>query len=1298
MLQIQSLLISDFSGGITENILADDPRRSEKLDNFYIAEDKSLLERGAFTPHPYITSYGENSSGMIYPVENNKVFRFFDSKIYVSDSSKLNTLQSVKAVDVAGSDYNFGFEKNEQISYATLNNSLIYVTSDRGLDPALIYKPQGDYSDLDFNKYVAVKAGLPSPVGRVLLRREESLSEGIALANDIRNNFINHILNAKGLFDSNTPYDPNFLHPRIDSDALSWISDDLNPNYIGYSGPFTQAAATEFVSFVSLFRGLLKAYNIHAKFNPLPLTSVIGYSNEWHWSFDLLSLVYSGQTITYRNPGGIFRFLTDPDENYDATTKTEDEFLKDDYFVDLLQVLNDLRDLYNLHVFSPQTHYRGTFNELSHFEVLNQNVVTQPRATIYIEDTPLQAESNFEHYIAFVNNLKRFYQSHIIGFPNGSPHKAGPYGSLTNAPANLSCFFDDATTLEEANRIVYWMRVSWNIHFADSNVSFAQNITFNTTAGIPNLTSVVNTDTGAAITLVPGQIVFVNFVGLSFFYPVDGWQPSPIGGLRVAARVESSGSGTATLSAPVFNSVVGQLGQVGPSWWHNSSATRAQGFELGSIQSTAQSRANSSENLGIPYTTVAANFSEMVDLANDLWTAFNNHNLNDNLHWQKSSTYLSNYFALTSNSMITPIYAQYVYAAIYEKKITDDKGTEYIVYSNPIFSPPIESCVNYNINEQLPLISTAQKQNFLNNITTTIDVDTSGLEYGDAPYAARDAEYGLFDLRIYRTINAGVVLYKVDELDDGNVDTTTDADLTAKNDTIYFTGNLPERIKAPRCKFIYGFNGYYYFGGCWVDDIFYPNMLRQSLQNIPDSSPENFFSLLDDDITGIGSTRNNVIVFCKNSIYRITDRIQLNGQGTINLEKISDTVGSLNHKSIVQTEIGLFFAGTGGFYYTDGYQLIKLSLEIDRSYGRMTEGEDQKRSIKGTYDLNRRLVIWSIKGNASGDNDLNYVLHLNMGVKPSAAFSIWKNKDVLFASDILYVNNELLLATPYGEMLFEDKYNKFDFTCGDPSLLPTREERMKYVPYNYLSTAINLGTPDKRKYLTKVHIVGDDVGNTLYNPYIIRDISGTGEEFGPNLAQVNYRKNLVWGTPNFVWGDPDCFWKEKWDKVDVVRRMPAGSLRSNNIQVGLRSAEETVYSSSDTMWPEFTKVEVVDVTTPTEPHLRLVNDFLSKEYDWMKDIVGLRIRFDVDDYATEYEILGFEPNGDIFDLVVSDPGSTLVLSSHYDWEIVGFRKNQKVHVSSVSIHFGFVEDNVNKYQGPTNADGTYRPDSGGRNG
>jgi hypothetical protein len=252
-------------------------------------------------------------------------------------------------------------------------------------------------------------------------------------------------------------------------------------------------------------------------------------------------------------------------------------------------------------------------------------------------------------------------------------------------------------------------------------------------------------------------------------------------------------------------------------------------------------------------------------------------------------------------------------------------------------------------------------------------------------------------VQIYRTTGAGSILYYVGEVTNGTTtfnDNVTDATLLAANNTIYTTGGVLENDRPPQCKYVHSTSDLTYWAHGYevsttgANGDFLPQRVWQSKRGDPDSVPAAFFTDIEEPITAIASIKSIPIVFGENSVYRLDGSFDTLGRGGLFPRKISDRVGCVGHLSVVQTLDGLYFAGTDGFYFTDGYQIYSLSAEdFKESYSQLILTQLQKKRIYGTYDAINKRILWSVHDpsrDTETENNVIFCMYV-----PARKFSRW---------------------------------------------------------------------------------------------------------------------------------------------------------------------------------------------------------------------------------------------------------------------------------------------------------------------
>lgn len=263
-------------------------------------------------------------------------------------------------------------------------------------------------------------------------------------------------------------------------------------------------------------------------------------------------------------------------------------------------------------------------------------------------------------------------------------------------------------------------------------------------------------------------------------------------------------------------------------------------------------------------------------------------------------------------------------------------------------------------------------------------------------------------VEVYRTTNNGTVLYKVGEVTNGTTslaDTTSDNALV-DNEPLYTVSGEVENDRPPKCKYVHGTSDFVYYAHGYevsttgADGDFLPQRLWQSKRGDPDSVPASFYTDMEQPIVGVSSARSVPIVFCENSIYRIDGAFDNLGRGGMIAKKISDSVGAAGHLSLVQTLEGVFFAGTDGFYFTDGYKVVPLSDRFRTTYASLVDTEQKRKRIYGQLNLREQRVYWatfSDKGEAAfeaGDDDNSRMFVLDMRQKAFQTHSSGYKADI----------------------------------------------------------------------------------------------------------------------------------------------------------------------------------------------------------------------------------------------------------------------------------------------------------------
>lgn len=520
--------------------------------------------------------------------------------------------------------------------------------------------------------------------------------------------------------------------------------------------------------------------------------------------------------------------------------------------------------------------------------------------------------------------------------------------------------------------------------------------------------------------------------------------------------------------------------------------------------------------------------------------------------------------------------------------------------------------------------------------------------------------------QIYRTAAGGTTAFFVAEITNATTsynDITNDASVVL-NEPLYTTGGVLTYDTPTPSKFIHIMDGTAYYAFTKEGTEYFPSRIRQSIPGDPDSVPLDLYVDIRDTITGISSYKSRVVVFGEQRIFRIDGQFDELGRNGMLTEEISKITGCISHDSIVQTEIGVFFAGNSGFYWTDGYEVKKVSDSINERYKTMLSLSSDTRRIQGAYDAFNLKVYWTFQQESDvSDNDCIFCLDLRKIDlnRKDGAYTRWLNEGVFNPCAIMIYKNELYRADFYGYT-----YRHGSELAVDPltdNLKSPSDWDTKTIIWDFKTIHLNFGLPSVRKWVAQILLSVRNYSNISIQPYSIND-DGSAEDA---LKDIRFRDSLVWGDPEPTWGDPNLAWNFQ-GLIEQKRRFPAGGLRCSYKQVRLTNAY-TVVTNSDAYCPA-----TLDRVTK-----EVVLDDLA--LSWIPNLLG-------------YDLV-IKPNGGVspagYDLTLPiasrDSNTQITLSDPTDrvnneypaadgydfdsvqWLIKGYPKNEIANLMSLVIYY-----------------------------
>ena len=460
----------------------------------------------------------------------------------------------------------------------------------------------------------------------------------------------------------------------------------------------------------------------------------------------------------------------------------------------------------------------------------------------------------------------------------------------------------------------------------------------------------------------------------------------------------------------------------------------------------------------------------------------------------------------------------------------------------------------------------------------------------------------------------------------------SDADII-DNAAIYTDGGQLSNDPPPLCKCLHVTDTLGLYGHIkTVDGDILQNRIRQSIPDDPDSCPESMYVDLDDSIVTISSVGQTPVILCEKSIYRLDGNFTSTGDGLLEAQEIESTVGCISMNSVVQVQRGVVFAGETGFYFTDGYEVRKISSGFNKTYGELVLTAQQRERIYGTFDRNDKRVWWAVQEDSDSGSDVNkyFILDTRYGLgvpgddleNRSPCFTTASNGSYFRPTASIFKNGFLLRGDTRG-YTFEHK----DEYTSDPLIDVSKAASLwdiKTIIWDFISTATSFGTTLKRKFVPRITLSAENETDLTVKINSINDI---GKQI-KGVKPIRFRKNWLWGDPTKVWGTENDIWNFS-GMIEEQRRFHSQSLRCSYKQIQLTNAYDVIITSDD----------LTTVTINTGVKTATLDDIAT--YDWPEDSVGYYIYFESDNYVEGYEITG--RSDDV--LTFFDPSSKSIAGS-----------------------------------------------------
>jgi hypothetical protein len=516
-----------------------------------------------------------------------------------------------------------------------------------------------------------------------------------------------------------------------------------------------------------------------------------------------------------------------------------------------------------------------------------------------------------------------------------------------------------------------------------------------------------------------------------------------------------------------------------------------------------------------------------------------------------------------------------------------------------------------------------------------------------------------FKIEIYRTQNNGTVPFLISTLNHGTAtDSDTAADSTLLNNaSIYNADGSFEHTRAPKCKAMVVVNDIAYYLAPSDEDTgeVKPYRVQQSMPGIPSATDADFFEEFDDKVVG-GSHINGIpLIMTETYIYRIDGAINVFGNGVMRKRVLSETAGCVSHNSIIRVNDRVYWMGRNGVYVTDGFKVdyIPAVLNLQDTYAELSSTEDRRKKVTATYDYREERIFWACSDNDVENNQL-FVLNLKTG-----GFNKVKGNQ-FFPTALEYLDQEVVRGDELGYIYSHTEDVQSDLNRD--VLNPVSDWVKTHIPYYFESALVDFGNPAMRKWVPEATMSFGVVSNMAVKPISNNDKSRV---VAP-MKEMRSVDSFFWNDPNFIWNDPNTSWRAAEVKT-FQRHFPRGSARCRRKQVIMEPAQIIRYISDS-----LGNATVGEVNPGISTDLFV--DLDTAGVIWPSDIVEQFIAFESEGYANLHSIKSRTDT----QLIITGGGSP-TLAADQKWQIVGFEKDQKFTIESISIRYANIDNQGDKF-------------------
>jgi len=499
-------------------------------------------------------------------------------------------------------------------------------------------------------------------------------------------------------------------------------------------------------------------------------------------------------------------------------------------------------------------------------------------------------------------------------------------------------------------------------------------------------------------------------------------------------------------------------------------------------------------------------------------------------------------------------------------------------------------------------------------------------------------------VRVYRQVVGGALyrFVKALPLSATSFTDTLTSEVLDEQLGLYTNGGIVANDPPPDCKAFNIINNTGWYGNVRLleseEYVSYPSRVMQSVQNDIDSVPESFYLDMPSEVVEIGGVGSVPLLLTLSGLYRIEGLLGLAGGGLLTFTEISSTVRGVSVNSGVTVGDRFFFAGHDGFYMTDGYKAVNISVHLKEMYSLLVSpdstGKPKGRLIKGVYHPEENRIYWAVA--KDGDNyDGMVVLDLNKELGESSCFTLWSGPSFAPSAVGIWQNRYLVRGDIDGYV-----FSHQEGTYSDPEIdraTGLMTSNRDYIRYEYLSGITSFGSDKIRKWVTEFDMTARALS------------AGSDKELSLAPYYINDRGRLTGFCREILYSDTRDM------LVGIKRHFPRGGLRCMYKQVGLKPANK-ILSSSEQMGSQVYLNRTLLTVTLDSGHMFPV-----------AGVLGQYWYFSNDGYEQEFRVQDISP--DRTTILLADPGNVLPLTGNYDWSLEGYPLEERLEINVINVPF-----------------------------